>query len=1379
MNNALRRLFRIQTFLFGLSLLLTSSTVAQEISPPWNYCAPYSADAKQLLSAARDREDPGDASSEKLLSDTRIEYLADGRVKRSLHSIFKVLTRGGVDSLKIDEQWSPWFEKRPVVDARVISRRGIVSRLDPSTIAEAATDRIDDLILSTDKRIQAPLPSITVGSVVEMTTLYEHDKPFCRQGYLTSAGCGDIYGADRWRLQIVAPDSVELNIEQFEIELKPEILKADGKTTWTFTRSAVKPLEEFESYLPSDVSQFPMMRISSGTSWQAFAKHYSEIVEEQIAASELKNPIGKLETDNTKEKIEHILEVMQSRVRYTGLEFGIAAIVPKAPAATWKNGFGDCKDKSVLLVDLLSRVGIDAKVALVSVGRRMDISPTLPAINIFDHAIVFIPKENLWIDPTVEFNPVGMLPTVAQGRWALIADPKTTELIKTPVHESTSNRRVMDWTHEMKEGDPTIVTLKIAAAGNIAEAYRDYYSSDTKKNLKKDFLKNCETSYGAIELIDYDFSDPYDFSQPFELNSKFSGYDNAVVDDSDASFILTPSTVLSRVPSTFFETDDDDPQASEDSKQKTRTSDFQFDTLHQAMVRYKVIAPPGFVIDEIPESSTVEVRDVVFKARFEKESERCCVATFEVNTGKGRFTGEEFEQFKKQLIDVVGDQNATYQYELVFSNQANDLVRAGRYKEAVERLQQDLSENPEEPFLRMQLAYVMLNMGLGKAARIEAKKAVSLRPESAYLQERLAYLFTHDLLGRHFEGEYDFARAESAYQKAIELEPELQKAAINLAVLYEFGPVGVRYQNAEYLAKAIELYEGCHQNDDYRLFDNYLTCLAYAREYKKVLKKLEPMEENSSYDEIHTLALAVVHGVPKAIAYAGRLHDDSDEKADFLSRCAQTANITGEYQTAIQFYEAIAPIRTSQNYDTVIGLLKLLDGDQKEAVAKNDPVYPVKSFLFWAFTDGRRIDRLTDLVELPENEKLTDEFLESEVPVGCKQLRDLGMGQVDRVNRILDLLEFETKSVDRFTLVSVLGKNSPALELYIEKEQLFVEEQADGTFRVVPETQVANKISLRAMELVDSGKQKEALKLVRFLYRERGSNLALLNPMTARSADVIYLLANKKDDQQIKLCAAALGYSDEALAFVKEQLPNQKKAFQLQLLRFIVSAVSYRNEFMETEDVSPYLSQIVDLNPNPVARESYLAALMSEQKFVEAERLLAEYEDKRLSKDLLNYMKIRLLQYHGKFDEASESIDDLLDKDSSERIANLYLWNAMFMEKLPSGIFEFARESVRYAYSDKLTHTYAALLAREQKFSEAKAALGLTVRTRGSEKLVPADSFVLGQIAEGSGLIEIAKTYYLAAVEEGETSSISTTALAKRQLKALAAIPDTSEAKSD
>ena len=1371
--------FRIQSLIAATCFFIASPGVAQEEQPPWHYCEPYSANAKELLAAARERDDPEDASYETLLSDTQIEFVNDGRIKRSRHSIFRILTRAGVNRINIDEEWSPWFEKKPVVDARVLSRRGIVSRLDPSTIEEAATDQITDLVLSTDKRIQAPLPSVTVGSVIEMTTVEEQLKPFSDQGYLATFGCGDFIGADRWRLRIVAPDSIPLKFEQLGIQLEPEVSKSNGTTTWTFTRSAVESQEHYESNLPSHISNIPIIRVSSGKSWQAFSKHYSAVVEKQLAESDLENPIGKIETDNINEKIDHVLEVLQNRVRYTGLEFGISAIVPKPPSETWKNGFGDCKDKSVLLVELLRHIGIDAKVALLKAGSRLDISPTLPAMNSFDHAIVYIPKEDLWIDPTVKFNPVGILPASDQGRWALLADPETTELVKTPVHENTSNQRNVDWTYELKEGQPSVISMKVKATGNIASSYRDYYSSDTKKALKKRWLETCKEAYGASKLLEYGFSDPYDFSQPFELNGKFVGFENAVVTSEDAICQLDPSTVLSRLPVVLFEAEDDEASKDEDSddsreqksEKEKRTADFVFDTLYQGQVRYTIVAPPGYVIGKVPESATAQVRDIVFKALFKKESDRRCVATFEVDTGKGVLTAKEFEQFKKQLSKITGDANVAWNYEFVFTNRANDFVLGGRYKEAVAILRKDLEQNPNDAFLKMRLANVMMDMGFGKAARAEARKAVAVRPDSAYLQEQLATVLTHDLIGRHLVGEYDFTGAEAAYKKVIELDPKQATAALNLAILYEHGPVGRRYQNEKQLLQAIELYEDCHANNDYRLFGNYLLCLVHSRQHEKLLKKLELMENDSSYEYTRSVSLAVVHGVQKAVAHVGKLYPDQNEASLFLESCAQLANVTAEYQTAIEIYDAIAPVLPAKNFKPRSEFVKQLAEAKKSSFDKDDPRHPVRALLFWGLTDGRQLDQLSDVVEFPEMEKMRDQvFLDFLVPTGVSRLRKLELGRTERVSALLDLLELETNSIDRYTVVSVSGEKSKVTDAFFQNIKYLVEKTSDGTLRVVPTVQAYNKISLRAMELVENQQHDEARKLLRFMNRQFGSRLALLAPMTARPMDVVYQLANKKDNDQLKLCAASYGYSEKAIAFAKEQLPKQDKAMQLQLLRYIAGVVSYRNTFTEKEQCSPYFKRIVELAPSQSAREALVSTLSSERKFSEVDQLLAEYADKRVNKQQLSTMKIRLQQCQGKFEEASKAIRELLDNSPDVPNANFFLWNAMFMDQLPDDILDIAQKSVRgYGNDDRLMHTYATVLARLQKFPEAKAALGLAVRTRNVEKLIPADNYVLGLIAEGSGLVDVAKSYYSDAIQDDDTSPVATSVLAKRRLKALRA----------
>ena len=91
------------------------------------------------------------------------------------------------------------------------------------------------------------------------------------------------------------------------------------------------------------------------------------------------------------EKEAVILDYVDRVVRYTGIEFGEAAIVPHNPAETLALKYGDCKDKATLLVAMLRAAGIPSYVALLNAGSRLDVPSDLPGMGLFDHAIVYVP----------------------------------------------------------------------------------------------------------------------------------------------------------------------------------------------------------------------------------------------------------------------------------------------------------------------------------------------------------------------------------------------------------------------------------------------------------------------------------------------------------------------------------------------------------------------------------------------------------------------------------------------------------------------------------------------------------------------------------------------------------------------------------------------------------------------------------------------------------------------------------------------------------------------------------------------------------------------------------------------------------------------------
>src|SRR5262249_25330207 len=162
---------------------------------------------------------------------------------------------------------------------------------------------------------------------------------------------------------------------------------------------------------------------STGGSWQAIAEGYAKLVDEKAGTKDVSSVVATITKgkQTREQKIAAIVQYLGREIRYTGVEFGDAAIVPHSPAATLKHKYGDCKDKATLAVAMLRAVGVPANVALLNAGNRQDVPIDLPGMGLFDHAIVHVPGDpEFWIDPTDEHARPGQIPGSDQGRMALI-----------------------------------------------------------------------------------------------------------------------------------------------------------------------------------------------------------------------------------------------------------------------------------------------------------------------------------------------------------------------------------------------------------------------------------------------------------------------------------------------------------------------------------------------------------------------------------------------------------------------------------------------------------------------------------------------------------------------------------------------------------------------------------------------------------------------------------------------------------------------------------------------------------------------------------------------------------------------------------------------
>lgn len=476
-----------------LALLVTFSGLAAS--------QPFSLNPRGLLDSANSIKTEPDADYVLVRDDRSFRFEADGRDNYHLHRICKVLSDDGKETWgSISSEYSPWYQSKPVLRARVISPDGAEHVLDQKTVSEGPA-RDDQPDVFDDRRIvRAPLPAVAVGAVIEFEITIASTRPMFEAGTLFRSSFGGSESVGLARLELDYPESLPLQYRLANIRAESvDRAATDGRVKVIVEPGAIAPMPPADPHLPSDVIVYPSIRFATGRSWREIAAKYSELVDRQLTGADVRSLVTR--GANREQTIRELLKRLHREIRYTGVEFGEAALIPNTPAETMKRKYGDCKDKSALLIAMLRAAGIPASMALLSTGPGLDVDPALPGIGEFDHAIVYVPGENpYWIDATDELAGLGELASADQGRRALIADPATAELVLTPVLPSSANRSIETRLFTLAEEGPAHVAETTEWHGTKSSGVRRNYLSPDVKKLREQLEGYVKNEYLAESL---------------------------------------------------------------------------------------------------------------------------------------------------------------------------------------------------------------------------------------------------------------------------------------------------------------------------------------------------------------------------------------------------------------------------------------------------------------------------------------------------------------------------------------------------------------------------------------------------------------------------------------------------------------------------------------------------------------------------------------------------------------------------------------------------------------------------------------------------------------------------------------------------------------
>lgn len=205
---------------------------------------------------------------------------------------------------------------------------------------------------------------------------------------------------------------------------------------------------------------------------------------------------------------------VQDEIRYVGIEVGIARRKASNPNLTFQRRYGDCKDKTALLVALLRAAQLQADPVLVSSTHGRVLDASAPSGSVFDHAIVRVNKAGLhyFIDPTSALQGGGVERFTHSpfGKVLVLTDESSRLETLTPEPQNEPSLSISDRLHlnvPSSRAEATLDTVR-TYRGFLADAMRAQLRSMSPEQRSKTYLGIYQPDYADIhELAPIDEAD--------------------------------------------------------------------------------------------------------------------------------------------------------------------------------------------------------------------------------------------------------------------------------------------------------------------------------------------------------------------------------------------------------------------------------------------------------------------------------------------------------------------------------------------------------------------------------------------------------------------------------------------------------------------------------------------------------------------------------------------------------------------------------------------------------------------------------------------------------------------------------------------------------
>ncbi|HLF15385.1 MAG TPA: transglutaminase-like domain-containing protein, partial [Bacteroidota bacterium] len=216
------------------------------------------------------------------------------------------------------------------------------------------------------------------------------------------------------------------------------------------------------------------------------------------------------------EKIQAIATFVRDDIRYVAVEIGKGRWQPRPAATTLHNRFGDCKDKTTLMREMLKAAGIPSRAVLANTTHS--VKPDLPTPFQFNHCIVAIPRSALsepaawadacaggwfFFDPTHPSTRPGQIPDGLLGDYVLIASENDSTFYRLPERSPDSYRRAYDIVATLAQDGSVSAEVNVRDYGLRAADTRYEFSTTPPEKEKLAWTQYLSKLNPGVDITEY------------------------------------------------------------------------------------------------------------------------------------------------------------------------------------------------------------------------------------------------------------------------------------------------------------------------------------------------------------------------------------------------------------------------------------------------------------------------------------------------------------------------------------------------------------------------------------------------------------------------------------------------------------------------------------------------------------------------------------------------------------------------------------------------------------------------------------------------------------------------------------------------------------